>query len=304
MANWLKCLKKDLKKNYIIYFMILPALAYFIFFHYIPMYGAQIVFRKYSPGLGIWGSPWVGFDNFIRFFTSHQFVRLLKNTVVLSGLDILFGFPVPVILALLLNEVRQSAFKRTVQTVTYIPHFISMVVICGLIVDFSLSTGLFNKITGLLGMAPVSFLSDSRYFRGIYIGSNIWQEAGWNSIIYLAALSSVDTELYDAASVDGAGRLRQTWNITLPGIAPTIIIMLILRVGRVMEVGFEKILLLYSPAIYDVADVISTYVYRIGILQADYSYSTAIGLFNSVINCILLLTVNRISRRVTDTSLW
>ncbi|MCI8623722.1 MAG: sugar ABC transporter permease [Provencibacterium sp.] len=304
MAAWLRKLKKDIRLNHVIYWMILPALCYFVIFHYIPMYGAQIAFRKYAPGRGIWGSPWVGFENFARFFSSRQFGRLLGNTLILSGLDILFGFPMPVILALLLNEVRQSGFKRVVQTVTYIPHFISMVVICGLLVDFSLTTGLFNKLGGLFGLPAVSMLSDPRYFRPLYIASGIWQEAGWGSIIYLAALSSVDTELYDAASVDGAGKLRQVWNVTLPGIAPTIIIMLILRVGRVMDVGFEKILLLYNPSTYEVADVISTYVYRIGMLQADYSYSTAIGLFNSVINCVLLVVVNRFSRKLTETSLW
>ncbi|NLN65807.1 MAG: sugar ABC transporter permease [Clostridiaceae bacterium] len=294
----------DIKKHYPIYLMILPALVYFIIFHYFPMYGAQIAFRKYTIGDGIWTSEWVGLKNFTTFFKSYYFERLIRNTVLLNVYDILFGFPAPIIFALLIYELRNKVFKKTVQTITYIPHFISLIVICGMIIDFTSPQGMINKIIGFFGIGPIQFLAYPEYFRPIYVASNIWQETGWNSIIYLAALTNISPELYEAAKIDGAGRLRQAVSITLPGIAPTIIIMLILRMGRMMDVGYEKILLLYNPSIYETADVISTFVYRKGLLEANFSYSTAVEFFNSLINFVILVAVNKISRKVSETSLW
>lgn len=299
-------LGRDLSRNKLIYLMALPALIYYAVYHYWPMYGAVIAFKDFSPTLGIWGSPWAGFKYFEQFFSSVYFTRILRNTLLISLYSIIWSFPAPILLALLMNEIRSNLFKRTVQTVTYLPHFISTVVICGMLIDFTSISGLFNYFTQLLGMEPFNFLMKPEMFRTIYITSGIWQEVGWGSIIYLAALTSIDASLYEAARMDGAGRLRQMLSITLPGIAPTIVIMLILRMGQVMNVGFEKIMLLYNPATYDVADVISTFVYRKGITEANYSYSAAVGLFNSVINFVMIITTNWISRHCGDgeNSLW
>jgi putative aldouronate transport system permease protein len=268
------------------------------------MYGALIAFKNYSPGRGFSDSPWVGFDHFLRFFKSPYFVRLLRNTFLISFYGLLFGFPAPIILALLLNEVRHSTFKRTIQTITYLPHFISMIVICGMIADFSLSTGLFNDIIEFFGGTRFPLLRQASFYRPIYIASDIWQGVGWGTIIYLSALSAIDPQLYEAAMIDGAGRFKQLLHVTLPSIAPTIVILLILRIGSLLSVGYEKTLLLYNPAIYETSDIISTYVYRVGLLEQNWSYSTAIGLFNSLINFTLLIMANRISRQVSETSLW
>ncbi|MDD6034104.1 MAG: ABC transporter permease subunit [Oscillospiraceae bacterium] len=299
-------LKRDLSRNYLIYLLALPALVYYFIYHYWPMYGAVIAFKDFSPAMGIWGSPWAGTKYFQQFFNSAFFIRTLRNTLMISLYSILWSFPAPILLALLMNEIRSTLFKRTVQTVTYMPHFISTVVICGMLIDFCSMNGLFNSFTQLLGMEAFNFLMKPELFRTIYIASGIWQEVGWGSIIYLAALTSIDASLYEAARIDGAGRFRQMTSITLPGIAPTIVIMLILRMGQVMNVGFEKIMLLYNPATYEVADVISTFVYRKGIVEANYSYSAAVGLFNSVINFVLVVTTNWVSRHVGDgeNSLW
>ncbi|MDR1117223.1 MAG: ABC transporter permease subunit [Oscillospiraceae bacterium] len=242
--------------------------------------------------------------NFTDFFGSYYFVRLLRNTFLISALNIVFSFPAPIIFALLLNEVNAKYFKKTVQTMSYLPHFISMVVICGLIKDFTNSSGVITSIVVALGGAKRNLLSDPNLFRTIYVGSDIWQGIGFGSILYLAALSSVDQELYEAAVIDGAGRWKQTWHITLPGIAPTIIIMLIMRMGMLFSVGFEKIILLYNPMTYETADVISSFTYRKGLLEANYGYSTAVGLFNSVINFSMLLITNFLSRKFTETSLF
>lgn len=295
---------RDIIKNKYIYLMLLPVVAYYIIFWYWPMYGAQIAFRNFSPGKGIWGSEWVGLQYFIEFFNSRYFGRLLRNTLLLNVYDILFGFPAPIILAILINEIRSNPFKRTVQTITYLPHFISMVVICGLLTDFAASDGVFNDVLRAFGMDSIPFLLKPEWFRTVYVGSEIWQTLGWNSIIFLAALVNIPAELYEAAKIDGAGKLKQLLNITLPSLIPTIVIMLILRMGKIMNVGMEKILLLYNPATYETADVISTFVYRKGILEMSFSYSTAVGLFNSVISFILVVTVNRISRKLTESSLW
>ena len=293
-----------MKRNWSLYILVIPVIVYFVLFSYKPMYGALIAFKNYSPGRGFSGSPWVGFTHFIRFFNSPYFLRLIRNTFLISFYGLLFGFPAPIVLALLLNEVRHSGYKRVVQTVTYLPHFISMIVIAGMITDFSLSTGLFNDIIVALGGRRVSLLQQPNLYRTIYIASDIWQHVGWGTIIYLSALSAIDPQLYEAAMIDGAGRIRQLIAVTIPSITPTIVILLILRIGSLLSVGYEKTLLLYNPATYETADIISTYVYRVGLLEQSWSYSTAIGLLNSLINFSLLIIANMISRRVSETSLW
>jgi putative aldouronate transport system permease protein len=297
-------IRSDLARNKHLYLMLLPVAAYYVLFHYQPMYGAQIAFKSFSPGRGIWGSEWVGLRHFEAFFRSYYAWRIIRNTLLLNFYQVVWGFPAPILLALLLNELAHDRFKRTVQTVTYLPHFISMVVVCGMILDFFARDGVVNQILSLVGVEPTPFMVRPEWFAFVYVGSNIWQEVGWGSIVYLAALSAINPELYEAARVDGAGRWRQTLSVTLPGIAPTIVIMLILRMGRIMNIGAEKILLLYNPNIYEAADVISTFVYRKGLLESSYSYSTAVNLFNSAINFLMLVWVNRLSRRMTQTSLW
>lgn len=297
-------LKKDFKINKALYIMIIPVLAYFIIFKYLPMYGASIAFKDFSPAKGIMGSEWVGLKHFLRFFNSVYFWRVLKNTLIISGITILWGFPAPIIFALLLNEVKNKAFKSSVQTLTYLPHFISLVVIIGLVKEFAITDGLINDFIVFFGGERSPLLQNPEKFRLIYVTSEIWQTIGWNSIIYLAALSGIDEQLYEAAKVDGANRWKQTIHITLPSISPTIIILLILRIGKVLSVGFEKIILMYNPATYSVADVISTYVYRTGLLEMNFSYSTAVGLFNSVLNFGFLIMANKLSKKYSETSLW
>ena len=298
---------KDFKANYLLYLLVLPVLAYYIIFAYGPMGGVIIAFKNFKPNLGIWGSPWAknyGFQHFLSFFNSIYFSRTVTNTLLISLYGIIFGFPAPILLASMMNEVKNKLFKRTVQTLTYFPHFISTVVICGMIRQFCLSTGLFNQITGLFGAQAVPFLQFPQYFRTIYTASGIWQSVGWDSIIYLAAIAGIDTQLYEAASLDGAGRFKKIWHITLPGIKGTVVILFIMAIGKMMSVGSEKILLLYNPSTYKTADVISTYVYRKGLLDQDYSYSTAVNLFNSVINFALVFCANALSRKLTETSLF
>lgn len=284
--------------------MILPVIIYYILFHYKPMYGAIIAFKDFSPLLGIERSPWVGFKHFKDFFNGYYFWRILRNTIVISLNSLLFGFPAPIIFALLLNELRNQRFKRIVQTVTYMPHFISLVVICGMIKEFTMSTGVIPDILSYFGFQKTNLLDKPHLFVPIYVISGIWQEVGWESIIYLAALASIDPELYEAAAIDGAGRWKQLWNVTLPGIVPTIMILLVLRIGRLLSVGHEKIILLYNPAIYETADVISSFVYRKGLQEFNWSYSAAVGMFNSVINLFLLVMANRFSRKISESSLW
>ncbi|MEK5418569.1 ABC transporter permease [Paenibacillus sp. FSL L8-0708] len=299
-----KEIRKDYSKYKYVYFMAVPVVAYFIIFAYIPMYGVLIAFQDYNPMRGFLHSSWVGFKHFTNFFNSVYAFRIIKNTLLISVYDVIFGFPAPILLALLLNEVRKKMLKRTVQTLTYIPHFISMVVVAGLIIDFTSSGGLLSNLALWISGQEGNLLSYPQYFRSIYIGSGIWQEIGFGSIIYLAAIAGINPELYEAATMDGAGRWKKAVYVTLPCIAPTIIILFILRLGSIMNVGFEKILLLYSPLIYDKADVISTFVYRKGLIDFDYSSSAAIGLFNSVINFVLLVGANWLSRKLTRTSLW
>lgn len=296
--------KRDIIRNKYIYLMIIPVIIYYILFHYKPMYGAIIAFKQFSPAKGILGSPWVGFKYFFRFFNDVYFIRILKNTFLISLYDLLWGFPAPILLALLLNEVKNKKFKKTVQTTTYLPHFISLVVVVGMLKDFVSTDGIINDMILFFGGDRSNLLQFAKYFRTIYISSGIWQGIGWGSIIYLAALSGIDEQLYEAAMIDGAGKWKQTLHVTLPGITPTITIMLILRIGSLLNVGFEKIILMYSPTTYEVADVISTYTYRVGLMEFSWSYSAAVGLFNSVINFILLIVANTISKKVSETSLW
>ena len=302
--KWSKRLLMNIKQHPWFYVMIIPALAYFIVFHYAPMYGVIIAFQDYKPFKGISGSAWVGIKHFRDFITGPFFWRLLRNTLSINIGMLLFGFPLPILFALLLNEVRSVGFKRVVQTITYMPHFVSSVVVCGLMVIFCRSDGILTYVLKFLGFPESNLLTYKQYFQGLYIGMNIWQELGWDSIIYFAALTSIDVSLYEAARVDGAGRWRQMWHITLPGIAPTVVILLILRIGNLMSLGWDRIYLLYNDMVMETADVISTYVYRTGMLQVQYSYATAVGLMNSIVNIILLFSANFISRKVSDSSLW
>jgi putative aldouronate transport system permease protein len=300
----LKAIKRDLYVHRWIYVMALPMVVYYILFCYQPMYGAIIAFKDFSPAKGIVESPWAGVKHFRSFFKDIYFERLLRNTVSISLKTLIFGFPAPILLALMLNEVRQQRFKKLVQTISYLPRFISLMVICGLIIDFTSSKGVINDILVLFGFPRQTMLINPRLFQPIYVISEIWEGVGWGSIIYLGALTGVDMELYEAARIDGAGRLRQIYHVSLPGIMPTVVVMLILRMGSIMSVGYEKIILLSNSSIYETADVISSYVYRKGLLEFSYSYSSAVGLFNSLINFTLVVLANYFSRRVNETSLW
>ena len=297
-------LQRDLSKNWDAYLLLVPAILFYLLFCYKPMYGVIIAFKNFSPGKGIVASEWVGLKHFLSFFKSYYFGRLLRNTLTISLSSLIFGFPMPIIFALLLNEVRNSKFKRTIQTVTYMPHFISLVVMCSLIRLFVADTGIIVQLMAKFGFEPVALLSKKEYFVPIYVLSGIWQGFGWDSIIYLSALTAIDPGLYEAATIDGANRWKQTLHVTLPGIMGTVIILLILRMGSIMSIGYEKIILLYNESIYETSDVISTFVYRMGLGKAQYSYSTAVGLFNSVINFIIVYTFNKISRKVSEVSLW
>ncbi|GHV06335.1 putative multiple-sugar transport system permease YteP [Spirochaetia bacterium] len=298
-------LKKDMFRDRWLYiFMILP-LAYYLIFKYVPMYGAIIAFKDFKIGLGMAGSKWVGLAQFRRLFRTPDFFKILKNTLLLNVYSVVFGFPVPIILAILLNEVKGSVFKRVNQSVLYLPYFISWVVLAGIFIQMlSPSTGVINLIIKALGGTPVYFMANNSWWPVMFVVSGIWQGSGWGSIIYLAAISGIDPELYEAARIDGANKLGQIWHITLPGIKATIAIMLILRMGSMMDIGFEHIYNLQNSAVYDVSDVISTYVYRVGITGAQYSYTTAIGLFQSVISLILVVSTNKITRAMGENSLW
>ena len=296
---------KRLIKNRYLYLMIAPVIIWYIIFCYAPMLGLVIAFKEYDVFDGIIASEWVGLEHFQRFFTSIYSVRLIRNTFLISFYGLVFGFPAPIILALLFNELKAGKFKKLTQTISYLPHFISTVIIVGMFTTFlQPETGLINNIIARFGGERVYFLAEPRYFRSLYIIMDIWRSVGWGSIIYLAALSNVEMELYEACIIDGGGYWRQLWHITLPGIAPTVVIMLILRIGQLMTVGYESIILMYSPATYITGDVISTYVYRVGLQDANYSFSSAVGMFNSVISLILLVFANTVSKRFGETSLW
>ncbi len=297
--------QKSFKKYWGLYILISPVLIYFALFVFWPMYGVIIAFKNYNPGLGIWGSEWVGFKHFLDFFNSIHFERTITNTLGISLYALAVGFPLPIILAILMNELTSSKFKRFVQTVTYLPHFISVVVLCGMITMFlRVDGGILNIFIELFGGEPVEFLTIPQYFKSIYVWSGIWQSLGWNTIVYMAALTGIDPQMYEAASIDGASKIQKIFRITLPCLMPTAILLLILNSGSIMSVGFEKVYLLQNGLNLESSDVISTLVYRKGILETSFSFSAAVGLFNSVINCILLLTVNGISRKVGETSLF
>ena len=294
----------DIRKNKSLFIILLPVLAFFLIFNYLPMGGLIMAFENYTPKGGFLHSSFVGFKHFEDFFGSVYFGRLLRNTIAISVLNLIFGFPAPIIFALLLNEVNNKIFKKTLQTVSYLPYFISLVIVCGLVADFTASDGPITELIVSLGGERMNYLGQPEYFRPIYILSDMWQGIGFSSIIYLAALSGIDQELYEAAQLDGANRWKQLIHITLPGISTTIITLLILRMGTMFAVGYEKIILLYSTSTYETADVISSYVYRKGLQEFNYSYSSAVGLFNSVINTILLVISNKLSAKFTETSLF
>lgn len=294
-----------MKRHWQLYILILPALIYFLIFCYAPMYGIQLAFKDYNALLGITKSPWVGFDHFIRFFRSYQFEKLLKNTISLSLWQLILGFPIPVILALSLNYARNAKFKRFVQTITYAPHFISIVVLVGMLnIFFAIKGGIVNQIITAFGGEAILFMGKEKYFQPLFVGSGIWQNMGWNAIIYLATLSGVSPELHEAAVMDGASKLKRVLHIDLPSILPTIIIMLILNFGQLMGIGFEKAYLMQNSLNMGKSEIIATYVYKIGLIDAQYGFATAVGLFNSIINFILLIVVNKISSKVSETSLW
>jgi ABC-type polysaccharide transport system permease subunit len=304
--NW-KSLRRRVKISWELYVIIAIPVVWLLIFHYYPMYGVQIAFRKFSAIKGITGSPWVGFANFIRFFNSYNFLKVIKNTLSISIYDLLMGFPFPIILAILLNNCLKPRFKKFVQIVTYMPYFISTVVMVGIIIQFlSPKVGIINYAITALGGTEIDFMGKPEYFRNIYVWTNIWQGTGWSAIIYLSALSSIDPGLHEAALVDGANRFQRMWHIDIPGILPTIAIMLTLRMGNIMSVGFEKAFLMQNNLNISASEIISTYVYKTGLASAapDYSYSSAIGLFNSAINLILISIVNHINSKINEISLW
>ena len=295
----------NIRQHPILYLMALPVIVYYVVFQFLPMGGLIISFERYFPSKGYFGSEWVGLENFKRFFNDIYFGRLMRNTFQINLLDLIIGFPFPIIFALLLNEVKSVKFKKFTQTVTYMPYFISLVVICGLISTFSKENGpIAALVAAITGSEPQNLLANPAAFQPLYVLTNVWQGFGWGSIIYFASLSNVDTELYEAAAIDGAGRFRRVISVTLPAIAPTIVITLILRIGSMMSLGYEKIILLYSPITYSTADVISSYTYRVGLTQMDYSYGAAVGMFNSLLNLVLIIVANAVSRKVNETSLW
>nr|WP_296458176.1 ABC transporter permease subunit [uncultured Acetatifactor sp.] len=288
-----------------LYVLMLPALVYIVLFAYKPMYGILIAFKDFSMKKGILASPWVGFKNFERLFSSYWFPIILKNTLTISLLSLVIGFPIPIILALLLNEVRSNKFRSMVQTFSYAPHFISMVVMCGMVAMFlSPTTGVVNKLLNALGLESVFFMQEAGLFKWVYVLSGIWQGAGWSSVIYYAALSGVDKSLLEAADMDGATRLQKIWHVNLPVILPTILVMLILQCGSLLSVGYEKAYLLQTSSNLTGSEIISTYVYKVGLVQSDFSFSTAAGLFNTVVNCIILISANQLSKKVAKTGLF
>lgn len=296
---------QHLRRDWQIYAMLLPTIIWFIVFLYKPMYGLQIAFKDYSIFKGIEGSPWIGFEHFQTLFDNDDFIRAIKNTAILSAYNLLFAFPAPIILALMFNEILTQWFKKGAQTIVYLPHFISTVILAGIVITaFSPSAGIVNTFLGWLGIDPIYFLSKPEWFRPIFIGSGIWQEAGFSSIVFLAAIAGVNPSLYESAMVDGASRWQMMWKITIPSILPTILIMLIIRIGNLLEVSFELVILLYQPATYQTADVVNTFIYRQGLQAGQYDLAAAAGLFNAVVAFVLVMTANTISKRYSRTSLW
>lgn len=303
-AGTLTALQYLNKKKYL-YLMLVPCVIYFVLFHYVPMYGILMAFKDFDFGKGIWNSPWVGLENFRYMFSLPDFYSVLGNSLTLSLLRLLFGFPMPLLLALMINEIRMVKFKKTVQTIIYLPHFISWVVIGGILVNFLSPTwGVVNKILGSFGADPVFFMADERYFKWMVVLSSIWKEAGWGTILYLAALTAINPELYEAARIDGASRFQQLCRITLPCIVPTIITLFILRTGTIMNNGFEQILVLQNSQNLSVSEVFETYTYRVGIIGGRYSFATTVGLFTSLIGTVLIVCTNRISKMMGENGLW
>ncbi|OXM87408.1 polysaccharide ABC transporter ATP-binding protein [Paenibacillus rigui] len=300
-----RSLKLFANQDWQLYALLFVPMLYFIVFKYVPMYGVTIAFKEFNMFQGIWNSPWAGLDAFREIFKMNDFYKVLRNTMLLNLLDLVISFPAPIVLAVLLNEVRIKWFKKGAQTILYLPHFISWVIIGGIVYQLlSTNTGLVNIVLRSLNMKAIPFLTDPFYWVVTYVGSGVWQSAGWGTIIYLAALTGINKELYEAAEVDGAGRLRKIWNITLPGIKSTIIILLIINIGHMASIGFERPYVLGNPLVTDVSDVISTFVYKVGIQSARFTIATAIGLFQAVVGLIFLLTSNYISKKVTDQGIW
>ncbi|GAB6167882.1 ABC transporter permease subunit [Clostridium carnis] len=298
-------LLNNIRKCWQLYILLIPTLIYFIVFCYGPMYGVQLAFKEYNAVAGITGSPFIGFDNFTRFFSSYQFKQLLWNTITLSLYQLVVSFPFPIILALALNQVRHAKFKKLVQTVTYAPHFISIVVLVGMLnIFFSTNGGLVNEAIQTFGGESIYFLGKEEYYQNMYVWSGVWQNMGWSAIIYLAALSGVSPELHEAAVVEGASKLQRIWHIDIPSILPTIVTLLILNCGQIMSIGFEKSFLMQNPLNIGISEIIPTYVYKMGLINAQYGFSTAVGLFNSAINCTLLVLVNKISKKMGQSGLW
>lgn len=294
----------NMKKNPFLYAMLLPGILFFIVYRYIPISGLVVAFQDYKVFRGITGSEWVGLHHFQYLFNSSEFYRITRNTLILSVLDLLIVFPSGIILSLMLNEVKNAIFKRSIQSIVYLPHFLSWVIVGGMVMTFLSLDGPFNQLMNLFGVDPKIYIQDSFYFRPIVILSSIWKEVGWSTIIFLAAISGVNPSLYEAARIDGAGRFRMMWNITVPSILPTIMILFLLRIGQLLDTSFEQIYVLYNSAVYDVGDVLDTYIFRNGIEQGLYSYTAAIGLFKSVIGFVLLFGANYLSHRLTNSSLF
>ena len=299
-VNWRIALRRD----WVLYAMALVPVLFLLVFRYVPMFGNIIAFRRFRPGGSIFGDEWVGMRYIQLFLNDPNFWNVFGNTVILGGLTLLFCFPLPIVLALLLNKVRVRAFKRVVQSISYLPHFLSIVIVVGMVMQLLSLQGTVNQVIEALGGDAIPFLQRAEWFRTVYVGSEIWQTVGWGTILYLAALTTVDASLYEAARIDGAGRWRQTWHVTLPGIWPTMITLLILNIGLFLNVGFEKVLLLYNPLTYATGDVVSTYLYRVGLVSNNFSYATAIGLFQAIIGLVMILSANFLSRRVVGASLW
>ncbi|WP_420842426.1 ABC transporter permease [Glycomyces paridis] len=296
--------REALEKDWQLYSLALVPLIFFAIFKYAPMLGNVIAFRKFRPGGNIFGDEWVGLRYIELFINDPTFWRVFANTAILGGLTLIVCFPLPIVLALLLNEVRKKRFKKIVQSISYLPHFLSVVIVVGMLMQLLSLQGTVNQIIGAFGGEGIPFLQRAEWFRAVYVGSEVWQTVGWGTILYLAALTTVDESLYEAARIDGAGRWRQTWHVTLPGIRPTMVTLLVLNIGTFLNVGFEKVLLLYNPLTYETADVISTYLYRVGLVSNNLSYAAAIGLFQALIGLVMVLSANLVSRRITGTSLW
>lgn len=294
-----------LNRDKYLYLLLLLPIAYFVIFKYLPMYGVVIAFKDYNIFQGVWDSEWVGFANFQEIFATEDFYQVVRNTLLLNGLDLLIGFPIPIALALVINEVRSRRFKKTAQTILYLPHFLSWVIIGGIVFQvFAPQTGIVNNFVRGLGFEPIPFLTESGHWVATYVLVGVWQNAGWGTIIYLAAIASINPELYEAAEMDGAGRLRKMWHITLPEMKPTIVILLILSIGRIAMIGFERPFVLVNPIVMDYGDVISTYVYRVGLQSARFSIATAVGLFQSVVGVAFLLGANYIAEKNGQKGIW